>query len=40
MFALAPDIRIELHRGLTSVSVTWPLAVAEQCAMWMQDLLK
>lgn len=38
--APAPDIRIELRRGATSVSVTWPLAAAEQCAMWMRELIK
>src|SRR6218665_2403457 len=36
----APDIQIELRRGATSVSVTWPLAAAEQCAVWMRELLK
>ncbi len=34
--APAPDIRIELRRGATGVSVTWPLAAAEQCAVWMR----
>ncbi len=38
--ASAPDIRIELRRGATCVSVTWPLAAAEQCAVWMRELLK
>lgn len=38
--APAPDIRIELRRGATSVSLTWPLAAAEQCAVWMRELLK
>ncbi len=38
--APAPDIRIELRRGATSVSVTWPLAAAEQCGVWMRELLK
>ena len=38
--APAPDIRIELRRGATSVSVTWPLAGAEHCAAWMRELLK
>jgi transposase len=38
--APAPDIRIELRRGATNVSVTWPLEAAEQCAMWMRELLK
>src|SRR6218665_2534223 len=36
----APDIQIELRRGATRVSVTWPLAAAEQCAVWMRELLK
>ena len=35
-----PDIRIELRRGATSVSVTWPLEAAEHCAIWMRELLK
>ena len=38
--APAPDIRIELRRGATSVSVNWPLESAEQCAIWMRELLK
>ena len=38
--APAPDIRIELRRGATSVSVTWPLEASEQCAVWMRELLK
>lgn len=36
----APDIHIELRRGATSVSLTWPVAAAEHCAAWMRDLLK
>ena len=35
-----PDIRIELRRGATSVSVTWPVDAADQCAVWMRELLK
>jgi transposase len=38
--APAPDIRIELRRGATSVSLSWPLAGAEHCAVWMRELLK
>lgn len=38
--APAPDIRVELRRGATSVSVTWPLEAAEQCGVWMRELLK
>ncbi|MBS3911356.1 MAG: transposase [Hydrogenophaga sp.] len=38
--APVPEIRIELRRGATSVSLTWPVSVAEHCAAWMRDLLK
>lgn len=38
--APATDIRIELLRGATTVSVNWPLAAVEQCAVWMRELLK
>lgn len=38
--APAPDIRIELRRGATSVTLTWPVSAAEHCAAWMRDLLK
>lgn len=38
--APTPDIRIELCRGSTSVSLTWPVSSAEHCAAWMRDLLK
>jgi transposase len=38
--APAPDIRIELRRGATSVSLTWPVSAAEHCAAWMRGLLK
>lgn len=38
--APAADIRIELRRGATSVSVNWPVDAAEQCAIWMRELLK
>jgi transposase len=36
----APDIRIELRRGASSVSLTWPVSAAEHCAAWMRELLK
>lgn len=36
----APDIRIELRRGATSVTLTWPVSAAEHCVAWMRDLLK
>lgn len=36
----AVDIRIELHRGLLRVNVTWPVASAAHCAAWMREVLK
>ena len=38
--APAPDIRIELRRGATNVTLSWPVTAAEQCAAWMRELLK
>ena len=38
--SVAPDIRIELRRGATSVTVTWPADAAAECAVWMRELLK
>jgi transposase len=34
------DIRIELQRGATSVTVTWPASAASECAAWMRELLR
>lgn len=34
------DIRIELRRGATAVTVTWPSVEAAQRAAWMRELLK
>lgn len=38
--AQTPDIRIELRRGPTAVSINWPLECAAECAVWLRDLLK
>jgi transposase-like protein len=38
--AAARDIRIELRRGATAVSVSWPTDAAAQCAAWMRELLR
>ena len=35
-----PDIRIELRRGATAITVHWPSAEAGQCAVWMRELLR
>lgn len=34
------DIRIELQRGPTAVTVTWPASAASECAAWMRELLR
>ena len=38
--APADDIRIELHRGTTTVKVTWPLSAAAECGAWLRELLR
>lgn len=38
--APAPDIRIELRRAATTVTVTWPMTAAAECAGWMRELMK
>jgi transposase len=37
---VAGDIRIELRRGGTTVTVTWPLGAAAECANWMREVLR
>ena len=34
------EIRVELRRGTTAISVTWPVAAAAECAAWMRELLR
>ena len=38
--AESADIRIELRRGSTAISVSWPCAAASACAAWMRELLR
>ena len=40
--ATAPqqDIRVELRRGATTMTITWPSAAAVECAAWMRELLR
>ena len=35
-----PDIRIELRRGATAISVSWSSEAASECAVWMRELLR
>ena len=34
------DIRVEVRRGATVVSISWPAASADACAAWLRDLLR
>ncbi len=34
------EIRIELRRGATTVSVSWPLQAAGECAAWLREWLR
>ncbi len=38
--AKLPDIRIELRRGPTTVTVNWPMAGAGECAAWLRGWLR
>ena len=35
-----PDIQIQLRRGPTAVTITWPVAGAAECATWLRELLR
>jgi len=34
------DIRIELRRGATAMTIYWPLSAAADCAGWLREWLK
>lgn len=34
------EIRIDLRRGATTVTVAWPIAAAAECAQWIRELLR
>lgn len=38
--AAAPDIRIELRRGTTTVKIAWPTEAAGDCAAWLREWLR
>ncbi|SEL16672.1 hypothetical protein SAMN05216359_1063 [Roseateles sp. YR242] len=37
---VSADIRIELHRGATAITVTWPASATGEFAAWMRELLR
>ena len=36
----SPDIRVEVHRGASSVTVSWPLQASAECAAWLREWLR
>jgi transposase len=36
----ARDIQIQLRRGTTAMTITWPLSAAADFAAWMRELLR
>ena len=34
------DIRIELRRGATALTIRWPVAAGADCAVWLRELLR
>lgn len=34
------EIRIDVRRGATTITVSWPMAAAVECAGWMRELLR
>ena len=34
------NIRVELRRGATTVTVVWPMSAAADCAAWLRELLR
>ncbi|WP_162255216.1 hypothetical protein [Rhizobacter sp. Root1221] len=38
--APTPEIRIELKRSATTVSISWPTEFAAECVVWLRELLR
>lgn len=36
----APDIRIEVRRGATTITMAWPVQAAGECATWLREWLR
>jgi transposase len=37
---MASDIRVEVRRGASSITVSWPLQGARDCAAWLREWLR
>ena len=40
VMAASTDIRIEVRRGVSTVTVNWPLQGASECAAWLRQWLR
>jgi len=38
--ALACDIQVQLRRGATAMTITWPVSASAEFAGWMRELLR
>ena len=38
--AVQQDIRVEVRRGATTMTIVWPSTAAAECAAWMRELLR
>ncbi len=38
--AASTDIRVEVRRGASSVTVNWPLQASSECAAWLREWLR
>ena len=36
----APDIRIEVQRGASTVTVSWSTSVTAECGVWLREVLR
>ncbi len=36
----ASDIRVELRRGATTITISWPTQAAGDCAVWLREWLR
>jgi len=40
VMAPSGEIKIEIHRSQTLISITWPVSQSTSCAEWLRDLLR
>ncbi len=38
--SVSADIRIELQRGPLTLTLSWPMAAATECAHWLREVLR